>query len=216
MRASGLGLLLCFGCGGSGDALPCRQGFFPAPDGHCYPPPEDPAPPSATEVIDGIADCVPLKPTGEVEIDGGCVEGACAGDTWDEVKAELGDDVSCSQASWSDQWRYCTWDDRIQGLFPDEDRSGAPDGAGRTDWLRLTGDYRGATVDGLGLGQSPRCWTDQLGVPTTALWVDSGGALFLEELVWDSYGVYLYDAISVDGAGTPDGRVDDVYLFGAP
>lgn len=204
------------GCAGAEEAAPCRPGFFPGPEGHCWPPPPDPEPPTAADVIEGLPGCVPHKPTGEIDLDGGCVEGACAGDTWLAVSAALGEGWSCADASWSSEWRYCHWDGRIQGLFPDEDQDDVPDPDGRTDWLRLYGGYRGATTDGVGVDQSVRCWTDRLGVPTAATWVDHAGVLGLEELYWDGYGVYLYDTSSPAGGGTPDGVVDDAYLFGAP
>ena len=70
--------------------------------------------------------------------------------------------------------------------------------------------YPHATADGLGVGVSPRCWIDGLGVPSSASWIDQAGALALQDLYWTQYGVEVHDW---DG---PDALIDNVYLFGPP
>lgn len=204
-----LALVLAVGCSTAPGEPACRPGFYPAEDGRCYPPPPDPEPVSATDAIDALPACVPRDEDGLVDLDAGCASGACAGAPAEEWSAALGDDVECAYASWSYDWAYCAWSVGIEGLFP-VGAYGEIDPAATSDWVHLLPGYDGATDDGLGVGISPRCWTDALGVPNGAYWVDVSGTLALQDLYWwTPYGVEIHDW---DG---PDGVVDDVYLFGA-
>jgi hypothetical protein len=187
----------------------CRPGFTRAGDGHCYPPPPDPAPPSITDAIEGVT-CESLVPDGLVDLDGGCVDGACVGEPFADADEALGGGAGCAVASWSDEWVYCSWPVAVEALAPDLDRDGVPDADGRVEWLHLQPDCAYSTVDGLGVGIAPRCWFDVLGVPSSANFVDDGGVLALRDLYWTGYGVEVHDWTG------PDGVVDDVYLFGAP
>ena len=204
-------LLFAAGCGPDAGVEPCRPGFSRAADGRCWPPAPDPEPASATDAIEALAPCVSIAdPDGSVDLDGGCVDDACAGATFAQIDAALEGDAGCATASWSEEWVYCTWPAQVEGLFPDFDRDGVGDPDGRTDWIHLRPGFAGATPEGVGVGVSPRCWVDLLGVPGAATWVDVSGALALQDLYWPDYGVDVHDW---DGA--PDGAVDDVYLFGA-
>ncbi len=208
-----LWLLALVACGGGSDEG-CRPGFARGPDGHCYPPPPDYPDPVVTDALDNLPDCVPLKPTGEVDLVGGCAGPACAGDTFAAIDEALpGDGPDCTEASWSDDWAYCVWGGVLEGLF--ELDAGEPIATGRTDWIHLLPAYAGATDEGLGTLTAPRCWTDALDLPERIVWVDVGGTLQLQEMVWERYGLYVYDWEAADGAYA-DGTMDHVYLFGAP
>lgn len=196
------------------DDLACRVGFDRADDGHCYPPPPDPGPPSANDVLDGLGPCVLLKDGDEIDVLLGCIEGACAATSFQTIDAALGGDASCSVsgADW-----ICVWPQEIEASFPVTDQDpGLPLGTSVTPYIRGRTDYEGASADGLGLGVSPKCWTDALGMPDSAVFVDVVGTLTPNQLVWDAYGVEIEDEERADGTPSPDGAVDELTLFGPP
>ncbi|MEQ1507389.1 MAG: hypothetical protein ABMB14_34490 [Myxococcota bacterium] len=197
---------------------PCRPGFVRGEDGHCWPPPPDPAPPTANDVLEALGPCVPFKPSDEIDLVGGCIEGACAGATFDTVSAALGSAVGPTDCEVIDGLWYCHWDQAIDVAFPltDDDGPDAPIDGSRASFVRGTTRYAGATVDGLGVGISPRCWVDALGPASSAVFVDVLGTLAVSQIVWDAYGVEIEDEERADGAISPNGIVDELTLFGPP
>src|SRR5262245_55579728 len=96
--------------GACGAEPPCRPGFTRAEDGHCYPPPADPEPPSATDVLESLGPCIPLKPSDDVDLLTGCLalpggDPGCPGDTFDALDTawERGADCSLngSKTTWT-------------------------------------------------------------------------------------------------------------------
>lgn len=204
-------LLLVVGCGPDHET-PCRPGFTIAQDGHCYPPPPDPRPPSANDVLENLGPCVARKFGTEIDVVVGCMEGACANDEFVEVNAQLGEGVECENIGVD--W-FCTWPQGIQALFPIEEGDvSLPTSDSRTPYIRATVGYAGATVEGLGIGISPQCYVDVLGSPTTAEFVDTAGRLEPRQLVWDAYGVEIEDEQDPGGVDLPNGEVDELTLFG--
>ena len=204
-------LLLVVGCHPDRE-IPCRPGFTIAQDGHCYPPPPDPRPPSANDVLENLGPCVARKFGTEIDLAIGCIEGACVNDTFGDVNALLGEGVVCENIGVD--W-FCTWPQGIQGLFTiEEDDVSLPANDTLTPWIRATVGYGGATVEGLGIGISPQCYVDVLGTPTTAEFVDTAGRLEPRQLVWEGYGVEIEDEQDPGGVDLPNGEVDELTLFG--
>jgi hypothetical protein len=212
MRRAAVVLFLA-GCA-SEPEIPCRPGFTVAQDGHCYPPPPDPRPPAANDVLEQLPACVPRNPGDEIQIATGCIEGACAGDTFAAFDAVLGEGVECE--AFEPDW-FCTWPQGIQGLFGIEEGDvELPSPDTESSWVRATIGYRGATEEGLGIGIPVSCWVDVLGAPTYAEFVDVVGRLEVRQLVWDPYGVEIEDEQEPGGVELPDGEVDELTLFGPP
>ena len=211
-------VLLALACGvpGADDtADACRDGWSRDADGHCYPPLS--APPTLGDALEALPPCSPAPQGMSIDVASGCVgESVCPGATLDDHVAELGSEESCFGASWSDDWVYCTWTVGIEGLFPDLDRDGVPDAEAGSDRVRLTWPHEGRTDDGIGIGASPSCFVESLGLPDRLLVVTAGDELRIQELIYDRYGLLAYDVGTDDGSGRPDGYFDSIYLYGIP
>ena len=203
-------------CSADDANVPCRDGFDRADDGHCYPPLSDDAP-SFEDVLSSMPYCA-LLPAGNglIDLELGCASGVCVGMDYFETNAVLHTEGDCTVASWSDQSQYCTWDIGLQGLFTDEDVDGIPDEGAGNERVRVYSPYAGATEHGLGAGINPRCYVDTLGQPSEVLLVDIGGVLYIEDLIYDDYGLSTYDWGTDDDSDRPNGVIDNVYLYGAP
>jgi hypothetical protein len=201
------------GCAGSNAEL-CRPGFARGQDGHCYPPlPDDP--PTFVEVLEGMGPCARLKNGDEIDAIGGCMGGACAGDTFSETVLALGDrDTVCDQLS-TGEWE-CLWPQGIAVSFPPaETDAGAPSPGTLATWIRARYDYEGATPDGLGIGISVSCFVEVLGLPDTVLLVPALEELVPQELEWLKLGIEIEDEErEVDLLSMPDGLVDEITLSG--
>ncbi|MEZ4238085.1 MAG: hypothetical protein R3F59_18450 [Myxococcota bacterium] len=217
-RASALFVwLIASSCAPAEDPA-CRPGFTRAGDGHCYPPPPDPAVPSANEVLEGTGPCVPRKPGDRIDVVGGCLDGACANRTFATIDAALGGGADCSTNSSGSTW-ICVWPQQIEGQFPvgDDDPDDGPVDGTYTGIIRARRAYDGAGPSGEGVGVSVRCWIDALGLPSEATFADVAGTLQPTELVWDRYGTEIDDDLqAVTNAALPDGVVDELTLTGPP
>lgn len=206
-------LLLVVGCRAD-RGIACRAGFALAQDGHCYPPPPDPRPPTVNDVLQNLGPCVARKLGDEIDLPFGCIEEACAGATFEVVEEALGEGVECEVSG--PDW-FCTWPQGIETLFPiGEDDLTLPAVGAHAAWVRAGVAYDGASPEGLGIGISPQCFVDVLGAPTTAEFVDTAGQLEARQLVWDAYGVEIEDEQDTFGVDLPDGEVDELTLFGPP
>lgn len=208
-------LLVAIGCGSRDSDEPvCREGTELQADGHCHPPLAE-FPPSLRDALEALPACVPAPEGGEIELGRGCANGACALDTFDDMRDALGDAVTCETASQDNRLVYCTWEEMgIDGLFRDDDQNDVPDAGARTDRIHLLVGYEGRTPGGAGIASNLACWVDELGVPDRLNSVDVGGALVVRELLWDDYGVFAYDVGDDDESGQPNGWIDNVYLYG--
>ena len=206
-------LLLLVGCGPDSEA-PCRPGFALASDDHCYPPPPDPTPPSANDVLAELGPCVPKKAGTDIDLVLACIDGACARDTFETVNDVLGEGVTCElvEGDW-----FCTWPQKVQALFAvREGDDTVPAKDATTPWMRATVGYAGADPAGLGIGISPGCWVDALGAPTSVEFFDTAGRLEPRQLVWVAYGIEIEDEEGERGAPVPNDAVDELTLFGPP
>jgi len=216
---SGLCLItaaLITGCAESEDSEPCREGFELAGDGHCYPPPTPWPEPDIHDALATLAPCESDAPDGAIDLGNGCADGACVGMTADEITEVLGVEPDCQVASWSDTKQYCTWEPGIEGLFDDENRNGNPDGDSGSERMRITPPYAGQTPDGSGVAVNVSCYLDDLGVPDVMVYEDVGGTLMVRDLIYDRYGVKAYDWGTDNDTNQPDGRIDNLYLYGEP
>lgn len=206
-----LPLLLILGCAeDSGD--PCRTGTERANDGHCYPTDLGPR----ITLRDALGDCNRISNNGAIDIASGCASGACAGATYVAIVEALGEPGVCTTTPFSLDQVYCTWADLgIDTLFPDENRDRVPDTNRTTPRVRVFPPNATGTVDGLGLGASAACFFDVLGPPSDLRFVDVGGDLRVSALAYDEYGLEAYDFGDDDRSGRPDGRIDNLYLYGA-
>lgn len=209
-------LLLASLLGGCGEPeLACRPGFSRAEDGHCYPPPPDPGPPTFNDVLENLDPCVPLKPGEQLDLAGGCIQGVCAGDTFGEADRAYGEGVSCQRSG--QDWD-CNWPLGVAALFaPTDNDQGGPASGARARYVRARYLYEGATADGLGIGASISCFVEALGLPESVVLVKSMGQVVPNQLVWDSMGLEIEDEErQLDLLAFPDGKVDEITLTGPP
>lgn len=195
-------------------ADPCREGFDLAADGHCYQPPPPFPEPDFTDALEHLPRCEPLPGIGTVDLELACADGACAQMTFPETEAALGEAGDCATTPWNAERLYCTWPRGLEGLWEDLDRDGVPDTDAPNERIHLYPPYDGATLEGLGVGVNPRCFVDQLGTPDTMLVVDVSGTLHVQDLIFDRYGVQVYDWGWDDDSNRPNGLLDNLYLFG--
>ena len=86
-----------FGCGTDAivDPDPCRSGFSLAPDGHCYPPPPRYPDPSVEDALDNLPDCVERPPGESLDPGGGCADGRCIDERYDQFEDSFGEPAGC-------------------------------------------------------------------------------------------------------------------------
>jgi hypothetical protein len=204
------------GCAGSEDAEPCRDGFELASDDHCYPPPTPWPEPDIHDALDTLPPCESESPDGAIDIANGCADGACVGMAAPEISAILDTEPDCTVASWNDAKQYCLWPMGIEGLFDDEDEDGMPDDEAPTERIHLVPPYAGQTEEGSGVAVNVSCYLDDLGYPDVIVYHDVGGTLMVQDLIYDRYGLKAYDWGDDNDTNRPDGRIDNLYLYGEP
>lgn len=188
----------------------CRAGYAADSTGHCWP--QDAV--GFEDALDDLPPCDRAEGDGRLDLEGGCADGACAGDPIEVFDAVFGPDRACFAASWDANWTYCDWPAGVQGLFLDADRSGEPDAGVASDRLRVYAPYEGQTWRGVGIDAPTACFLDTLGTPETLVLTDVAGALVPEELWWPATQVRAYDWEAGSGGDHADGRPDNLYLYG--
>ena len=216
MRTCLIAALALAGCSTSDDSEPCRDGFEPAADGHCYPPPNPWPEPDIHDALDHLPACESTSPDGEIDLANGCASGACVSMSELEISTALGDIPDCTRASWSDTKQYCLWPIGIEGLFDDLDEDGWPDEEASNERIHVIPPYGGQTAAGSGVAVGVSCYIDELGYPDAAVYYDIAGMLMIQDLIYDRYGVKAYDWGDDNDTSQPDGRIDNLYLYGAP
>lgn len=204
--------LALFACG---DEIPeiCRPGFVQGPDGHCYPPPPDDPDPSLTDALEHLPDCVPHRPAALIDLERGCADEACAGDTFADLDLSLGSEPDCEALDGTDLLE-CVWGQTVAARF--RASGDLPDDNTRTDELHLLTGYDGATPEGLGPDVVPRCFIEELGNPDLVVVEDVGGTLFVTQMTYERYGLIVLDWLDASGERRADGVVDQLRLSGAP
>ncbi len=190
---------------------PCRSGWAPAADGHCWPIEAS----SFEEALDDLPACEPAVANGRLDLDAGCVDGACAYDPIEPFEEAFGPG-NCYTAWWDAYRVYCTWTNGVDGLFPDADRDVRPDPGAPGDRVQVTAPYDGTTDDGLGIDGDTSCFVASLGDPERVILIDVAGVLTPTELWWPASGVTAYDQRAAEGGDVPDTEVDTLVLVGPP
>lgn len=224
---------LCYGA-----AAPCADGFVREADGNCYaeaedadddtgdgddtggdtgPTDPDTGAPDLDDLLDPHRDCAPMEASDRLDLDAGCVDGACVGMTKAEVDAALGA-ATCAAG---DGAALCYWGQLggVRAWLDDLDGDGVADAdATVAEWLVYT-PYDGSTADGLGIEASLGCWLQALGDPDLVVWRQdhTDGGWYLYELEWFGPDVSVVDFtdrgwVNMDA---PDG-LPDILTFSGP
>lgn len=198
------------------DPLVCGDGTEEVDAVCTAPTPEEPLPPRMADLLEALPACVPSEGPVTLDLVAGCADGACVGMSVDEVDAALGTSGTCEPYSFDPTTIGCDWPNGISISFDDLDEDGSVDPGSRADALSLRPPFSGATEDGLGLGASMRCFLDHLGAPESVTWDREGSEYLVSRLDFFDEGVFVTDDGFSDLSFRPDGRVDSLYLFGAP
>lgn len=161
---------------------PCPDGTARQDDGLCYAEAE-PDGPTADEVIAALPACTLGEGNGRLDLDGHCLDGACAGDSYADVNRAIGEVGYCYGVTWAapDARRFslCEWSVGIATHFPAVEDPDAmlgfvPDPEAATGWpLVAIAEYTGTAADGLAPASGLACWIDALGEPSlTFAWED--------------------------------------------
>jgi hypothetical protein len=107
--------------------------------------------------------CDYLAPSDALVLETACVDGACGGQTYPEVQAQLGAPEACTAAA---SLATCVWGP-VSITFPDCDQDGAPDEDDLCDQFdqtfTLSAGWTGSSAEGLGIGVTAACWAEALG-----------------------------------------------------
>ena len=207
-------ILLLLACAPDPDELACRSDFSRASDGHCYPNDVGADEPLTTgDLLELLAPCTGLRPSERMDLDSGCAGGLCEGDLYDVATAVLGDPVACLVSSGD---AFCRWRNGIEGRWDDDDGNGVPDPGSRNQRTHVEFPFVSGTADGLGIRMPPSCFVDVLGEPHELIVIDPTQGLAVQKLDFDRYGLTVYDFYDLDFRPTPDGLIDDLYLYGLP
>jgi hypothetical protein len=186
---------------------PCPDGATRREDGLCYAEAVSRGP-TADEVVAALPPCTldAAEANGRLDLDGRCVDGACAGDSYADMNAGVGEEGYCdggwlgSGAS-NELFAICSWTAGFWSAFPGiaeetEPYDFFPEPGVATGWpIYVDGVYSGTTPEGLGLYSPLACWIDALGEPdgldfewgddepvvSAAWWLDRGVDLVYRE-----------------------------------
>ena len=192
--------------------IPCRDGWSAERDGHCYPATVPNA--DLSNALDSLPICIPAPQGMPIDITTGCVGQVICPDA--TYASEIGEHPSCTTASWDEDWVYCSFSVGIGGLFPDLDRDGHADEDGLNERVHIFPPHLGSDPSGLGVGASPRCFVDSLGLPDGFVAVDVSGTFRIQDMLYERYSIHAYDRGDEDGTGAANGLLDNVYLYGLP
>jgi len=117
-----------------------------------------------------MLECVRGEPSDDLDLANVCVEGACGGMDFYEVKEVLGEVVDCEPEAGVDNRVLCSWQTKgVVWRFVDGDQDGVPDSKEEGDvfdsnvWLGNP--YSGTTEAGLGRRVPVSCFVEELGCP---------------------------------------------------
>jgi hypothetical protein len=171
------------------------------------------APTSQEEARESLPECDLLPSSSRLDIEAACADGACAGMTYNEVNAALGETGDCDEPS--SDWLVCHWqNDALHMYFEDADYDGQPDVDDVAIGLYLEESWSGSDESGLGLGISMRCYLDVLGEPEEIEYYVDGENIWIDQLYYQSLSAFVSDQSWEGAADHPDGIVDDLDMFG--
>ncbi len=152
-----------------------------------------------SELYDSWPACEALAPASAIDLDGGCVSGACIGDTYADLDATWGPG-DCEDDE-------CEWTTGISAGF-----DGNPQDGALVDLFVLHEPYAGADEDGLGVGAQIRCFAEILGPATSMYFTSEDGIYFPWAISWSTPDLSIFDNDALGGSG--DWRVDALYIEG--
>ncbi len=182
-----------------GDSAPCQR----ADDTGA----EDSGPGDAEQVdpLDALGACAPGEPGDRLDIDGGCFDGVCLGQTLAQADAAFGSPGFCLAFGTS---ALCFWGDGILGSATDTDGDGNPDEGARLWAVQAIDPWDGADAAGLSLGLGFGCFVDGLGTPDSLTFTLVAGELVATAATWTSLDFSVTDQQDLEYAFVPDGRVE--------
>lgn len=219
----------------SGDPATCADGFEPGGDGLCYevpspdgdddddtidtatPPGDDDDDDEATleDVLAGLRPCTAAAGDGELDLGRSCAGAVCAGMTYVEMAAELGDADVCDKfvvtfGPYTFAYVECAWANGVGGQFDDLDDDGLPDADSTTFVLSLDLPYAGTTAEGYGLGSEMSCFLET-GPPDYVAFEEGYRDWEVTYLSFERFSVT--DDYDDDYDFLPDGYADGLSLY---
>ncbi len=165
-------------------------------------------------VLDGLPACSPTDANGRINLVSGCVDGACVGQTYEEMTEAIRMDSQCVPLEDDMPGVRCTFDQAFTVEFVDADLDAVPDkGYGATE-LRLIGEV-GGTPEGLGVGATSSCVIDEYGDPDLVSWTLINSVYVMTEATWIGWGLTIIDDDGPPGELDPDGIIDEMIIAGA-
>lgn len=147
-----------------------------------------------------------------------CVDGICAGDSYDDAVAGWGEPV-CSYISvdldgYGYSYHSCDFPNFVGASFDDDDDG--LDGSEVFDSISLSPGATTMTEDGLGLDAEFACFVDVLGDPSSISVEPGDDGWVISSMSWSEAGVYAYDRYDNKdwSYGEVDGLVDRVTVYG--
>jgi hypothetical protein len=217
------------------DPATCAAGFEAGADGLCYEvgsspdddtddPAIDTAPPTGDDdddevtlddVLAALWPCTARPGDGELDLGRGCAGTVCAGMTYDELVAELGDAEVCDALTfafggYSFSYVDCAWPNGLGGQFDDLDEDGLPDPDSTTFVLSVDPPYAGTTAEGYGLGSEMSCFLQE-GDPDYVAFEEGFRDWEVSYLSFERFSVS--DDSGDDYAFLPDGYADGLSLY---
>jgi hypothetical protein len=196
----------------------CPEGSFQTAGGDCV---EGDIGTLAWEdgVIDGIQtrQCELKEANGDLDLVNACALGGCVGDTYETLIDTWGSGTTCNDFSYTINGERrdrvgCDW---ANGLGMHFDASGNnPDLTDAGDVFSVESPFRGATVDGLGIGVSMGCFAARYGQPDDMDFDNDGPQEIPYKVSFrkDEAHVVLYDGWLFDD-GARDGIVDYMLIL---
>ena len=208
-----LGLLVLFA--GCGDELVCGPRTSEV-DGVCVGDrQEEPEPgpgPSLEEALLAEAatvDC-PGEGDGRLDLEAGCIEGACAGDPLSSFDQAFGTEALCVElVEGFPEYLECGWGNGVSVTGFDFDLDGELDEAPFI--VSVDEPYDGSTADGVGLGGEAWCAVQSLGMPDELEIGEWSRGWRLISASWNASGVYLRDRTGKNNE--PDGYIDSFTIY---
>lgn len=214
-------LLALTHCGGG---VICGEGTISDADGNCIVdetpeeiPEEEPVEePDLEDVLLDAQPCEPLAADDRLDPIGGCADGVCAKMQFRDGVQAVQRMPECGPGAQSG-WLSCRWESGVIANVYDSNEDGQPQGAEPIWWVSVEPPFGGASEEGLGLGISPGCFVEAFGAPNTVtLYEGEDGKPQLSYGYWESVGVVARDYLGGPQPYQPDGRIDQISLYGPP
>lgn len=140
---------------------------------------------------------------------GACADGACDGDTIEDMTATLGT-PECRDFG-IDQVVACDWNGGIGAHFDDLDRDEVPDAGAIADVFNIELPWDGTSEEGLALGLSMGCFVEVFGPPEDSdLTAWDSERMVPTRLQWANFSVSDDDLLD-----DPDGYADSILFYRA-